>query len=536
MSAPSSPSNVEALRDERERMQATTFTRWANNHLRRRGFATIPEDQVAGAFDDGIVLARLLNALFGVSIPKMTTPAPSDIVRIDNITLAFKMIDDANVKTNFLKTHHLIEHDKKMVLGMLWAFILEYAIKGISVDDMTAREGLLQWCRKQTKGYKVNQADLMDLQNFSSDWKSGLAFCALIHRHRPDLLSYDDALASNDAAANLELAFSVAEKHLDIPRLLDVDDIVAVPRPDERSVMTYVAEFFHRFASEEHRRLAIDRVAAFAKFSRTMSARCDEYERRARDLLAWVDSAAGKFSVTLRELEVDTVERTLALLSDLRHFVVSEKPGKVAEMMDLEAIMAEIQTELRVNGRAPFATDLSSDAIQAAFDRLNGAQRSYADMVRQHRLTFVKKAERDSAHADKLADFEATFAHFDADRNGLLSKPEFKAACNSLGVPFKTEAAFEALVDRITTDSGVPKDAFHKFLGDLYADRDTPEEVTESFAQLADNGAFLSTHQLTSCALPKEVHDYLVASIPRAVDNDDLLDYRAFVARTFKAL
>lgn len=54
---------------------------------------------------------------------------------------------------------------------------------------------------------------------------------------------------------NLELAFSIAERHLGIPRLLDVEDVCGTTRtyngkPDERSLMTYVAQFFHAFSSK----------------------------------------------------------------------------------------------------------------------------------------------------------------------------------------------------------------------------------------------------------------------------------------------
>jgi len=47
----------------------------------------------------------------------------------------------------------------------------------------------------------------------------------------------------------LNLAFDVAEKHLDIPRMLDAEDIHATPKPDERAIMTYVSSYYHAFSN-----------------------------------------------------------------------------------------------------------------------------------------------------------------------------------------------------------------------------------------------------------------------------------------------
>lgn len=57
---------------------------------------------------------------------------------------------------------------------------------------------------------------------FVCSFKDGLAFCALIHRHRPDLIDYNK-LSKDNPLENLNTAFDVAEKYLDIPRMLDPD-------------------------------------------------------------------------------------------------------------------------------------------------------------------------------------------------------------------------------------------------------------------------------------------------------------------------
>ena len=57
-------------------------------------------------------------------------------------------------------------------------------------------------------------------------------------------------LQSNDIY-NLNLAFDVAEKHLDIPRMLDAEDIHETVKPDERAIMTYVSSYYHAFSSSQ---------------------------------------------------------------------------------------------------------------------------------------------------------------------------------------------------------------------------------------------------------------------------------------------
>uniref|UniRef100_A0A8D2D6M7 Smoothelin like 1 n=1 Tax=Sciurus vulgaris TaxID=55149 RepID=A0A8D2D6M7_SCIVU len=97
---------------------------------------------------------------------------------------------------------------------------------------------LLEWCRAMTRNYEH-----VDIQNFSSSWSSGMAFCALIHKFFPDAFDYA-ALDPTKRRHNFTLAFSTAEKLADCAQLLEVDDMVRLAVPDSKCVYTYIQELY----------------------------------------------------------------------------------------------------------------------------------------------------------------------------------------------------------------------------------------------------------------------------------------------------
>jgi len=60
-------------------------------------------------------------------------------------------------------------------------------------------------------------------------------------------------LAKDNGQTNLATAFEVAEKHLGVPRLLDVEDVLE-GTVDERSMVLYISLFFHAFNAKEQQR------------------------------------------------------------------------------------------------------------------------------------------------------------------------------------------------------------------------------------------------------------------------------------------
>ncbi|NXA04776.1 SMTL2 protein, partial [Sapayoa aenigma] len=98
---------------------------------------------------------------------------------------------------------------------------------------------LLDWCRSKTIGYKH-----IDLQNFSSSWNDGMAFCALVHSFFPEAFDYNKLDPAN-RKQNFELAFTMAEKMAHCDRLIEVDDMLVMgQKPDPMCVFTYVQSLY----------------------------------------------------------------------------------------------------------------------------------------------------------------------------------------------------------------------------------------------------------------------------------------------------
>ncbi|XP_067876269.1 microtubule-actin cross-linking factor 1 isoform X9 [Heterodontus francisci] len=229
---------LERYKDERDKVQKKTFTKWINKHLIkvRKHVNDLYED-----LRDGHNLISLLEALSGDTLPR--EKGRMRFHRLQNVQIALDYLKRRQVKLVNIRNDDITDGNPKLTLGLIWTIILHFQISDIHVtgesEDMSAKEKLLLWSQQTTEGYAGVRCE-----NFTSCWRDGRLFNAIIHKYRPDLVDMSQVSVQSNVS-NLEQAFGVAEK-LGVTRLLDPED-VNVPSPDEKSVITYVSSLYDVF-------------------------------------------------------------------------------------------------------------------------------------------------------------------------------------------------------------------------------------------------------------------------------------------------
>ncbi|KAG7240597.1 hypothetical protein INR49_026652 [Caranx melampygus] len=188
---------TDGRKDERDRVQKKTFTKWVNKHLikAQRHVTDLYED-----LRDGHNLISLLEVLSGETLPR-----ERDVVRsarlvyvrprekgrmrfhkLQNVQIALDFLKHRQVKLVNIRNDDIADGNPKLTLGLIWTIILHFqvstSISDIQVngqsEDMSAKEKLLLWSQRMTDGYQGIRCD-----NFTTSWRDGKLFNAVIHKH-----------------------------------------------------------------------------------------------------------------------------------------------------------------------------------------------------------------------------------------------------------------------------------------------------------------------------------------------------------------
>uniref|UniRef100_A0A803TQC9 Spectrin beta chain n=1 Tax=Anolis carolinensis TaxID=28377 RepID=A0A803TQC9_ANOCA len=336
-------SRIKALADEREGVQKKTFTKWVNSHLAR---VTCRISDLYMDLRDGRMLIKLLEVLSGELLPK-PTKGRMRIHCLENVDKALQFLKEQRVHLENMGSHDIVDGNHRLVLGLIWTIILRFQIQDIIVqtqegrETRSAKDALLLWCQMKTAGYPH-----VNVTNFTSSWKDGLAFNALIHKHRPDLIDFEKLKHSN-ARHNLEHAFSVAERQLGITQLLDPEDVFT-ENPDEKSIITYVVAFYHYFSKMKVLAVEGKRVGKVMDHAIETEKMIDKYSGLASDLLTWIEQTITILNSRKFANSLAGVQQQLQSFSTYR---TVEKPPKFQEKGNLEVLLFSIQSRMRANNQ-----------------------------------------------------------------------------------------------------------------------------------------------------------------------------------------
>ncbi|KAF4968257.1 hypothetical protein FSARC_4348 [Fusarium sarcochroum] len=374
-------------------VQQKTFTKWLNTKIEARNLEV--KDLVKD-LGDGVMLIHLLECLSHESLGRYASKPKLRVQKFENANLALDFVKSRGIQMTNIGAEDVVDGNQKIVLGLIWTLILRFTISDINEEGMSAKEGLLLWCQRKTACY-----DEVEVRDFSGSWNDGLAFCALLDIHRPDLIDYD-ALDKTDHRGNMQLAFDIAHKEIGIPKLLDVEDVCDVAKPDERSLMTYIAYWFHAFSQMEKVENAGRRVEKFVNNMQGAWEMQSAYERRMRALLqaileqieTWKEA---KFEGTYIDAKAQSIQ--------FFEYKKGKKRQWVAEKSDLATLLGNIKTKLGTYRLRPYdpPADLSLEALEKRWAELASNEMTRAQLINET-IRDIKNALRKS-FADKANDF-----------------------------------------------------------------------------------------------------------------------------------
>ncbi|XP_076057389.1 dystrophin-like, partial [Oratosquilla oratoria] len=346
--------------DEREDVQKKTFAKWINSQLAKGNHPLVTD--LFYDLRDGTRLLGLLEVLTGSTYKR--EKGKMRVHHLNNVSRGLNILEQHNVKLVNISNDDIVDGSAKLTLGLVWSIILHWQVQGVLKDVMAdlqqtnLEKTLLAWCRQTTKGYHG-----VDVRNFTTSWTDGLAFNALIHRHRPDLFDWP-TVAKKLPFARLEQAFRLANKEFGIERLLDPED-VNTQVPDKKSMMMYIMCLFQALPKASFTMESLDvSIQSDSSFSleasggdeknrplSTVSIGLGGYQRTLEEVLTWLLGAEDRLAAMppIAE-EPEEVKQQFHQLEDLM-LELTAKQGGIGDVLGegtrllKEGVMGEEEEE-----------------------------------------------------------------------------------------------------------------------------------------------------------------------------------------------
>ncbi|ERL92017.1 hypothetical protein D910_09339 [Dendroctonus ponderosae] len=426
-------SRIKALADERESVQKKTFQKWVNSHLVR------VNSRITDLYTDlrdGKNLIKLLEVLSGERLPR-PTKGKMRIHCLENVDKALQFLKEQRVHLENMGSHDIVDGNPRLSLGLIWTIILRFQIQDITIEETdnqetkSAKDALLLWCQMKTAGYHN-----VNVRNFSTSWRDGLAFNALIHKHRPDLLQFDK-LSKSNPIHNLNNAFNVAEDKLGLTKLLDAEDVF-VEQPDEKSIITYVVTYYHYFSKMKQETVQGKRIGKVVGIAMENDRMIKEYEGLTSELLAWIEATISALGEREFANSLIGVQQQLTQFNNYR---TVEKPPKFVEKGNLEILLFTLQSKMRANNQRPYTPKegkMISD-INKAWERLEKAEHE-RELALREELIRQEKLEQLAARFNRKASMRETWL---SENQRLVSQDNFGQDLAAVEAAAKKHEAIE---------------------------------------------------------------------------------------------
>ncbi|XP_076252536.1 spectrin beta chain isoform X3 [Rhynchophorus ferrugineus] len=426
-------SRIKALADERESVQKKTFQKWVNSHLVR------VNSRITDLYTDlrdGKNLIKLLEVLSGERLPR-PTKGKMRIHCLENVEKALQFLKEQRVHLENMGSHDIVDGNPRLSLGLIWTIILRFQIQDITIEETdnqetkSAKDALLLWCQMKTAGYQN-----VNVRNFSTSWRDGLAFNALIHKHRPDLIQFDK-LSKSNPIHNLNNAFTVAEDKLGLTKLLDAEDVF-VDQPDEKSIITYVVTYYHYFSKMKQETVQGKRIGKVVGIAMENDRLIREYESLTSELLAWIEATISALGEREFANSLIGVQQQLGQFNNYR---TVEKPPKFVEKGNLEILLFTLQSKMRANNQRPYTPKegkMISD-INKAWERLEKAEHE-RELALREELIRQEKLEQLAARFNRKASMRETWL---SENQRLVSQDNFGQDLAAVEAAAKKHEAIE---------------------------------------------------------------------------------------------
>lgn len=448
---------------------------------------------------DGRILLRLLEILSSERLPRPTR-GKMRIHCLENVDKALLFLQEQHVHLENIGAHDIVDGNGSLTLGLIWTIILRFQIQiideeylrrteipskfvnqvgssilsthsgaggsgigigngsGLSIggggvggqgvngtdspftngqhlyetkEKRSAKDALLLWCQIKTADYQN-----VNVRNFTTSWRDGLAFNALIHKHRPDLIEYSK-LNKNNAAHNLNNAFTIADRKLNISRLLEPED-VNVETPDEKIIMTYVVAYYHYFSKMKDDQVQSKRIAKVVGSAIQIDKEIKEYESLTSKLLEWIKSTIEQLSDRQFNNSLNGVQQQLTAFNQ---YLINEKGVKFDEKGNLEVLLFSIQSKIRAQNQRPYLPKegkLISD-INRAWAELEKAEHE-RELALREELVRQENLEQLATKFNKKATMREKWLN---DSQKLVISDQFGFDLESVEAAFKKQEAIQ---------------------------------------------------------------------------------------------